>query len=166
MADDDTLIPEADLDDSGNPRVVTLKRADIRALEKQAKKARDLEERLATMERERAFMAAGVPVDDPAARYFVKGYDGELTPDAIKAAAVEARVIAGAEPTSEEIAGHQAAQAAAAGAEPVGVGPNLAAKLAEMAKKEFGPADEVARQNHVQEIARLARDSGLRIPLT
>ena len=89
--DDDHSVD--DLDDSGNPRTVTLKRSDIRALERQAKKAGEYEAKIADLERKQAFMAAGVPVDDPAAKYFVKGYDGELDPDAIKAAAVEARIL-------------------------------------------------------------------------
>ena len=148
-----------------NPKVTQIHPAELRKLRKEAEKAKDLEARLAEAERRETFALAGIPLDDPAARYFIKGYDGEMTPEAIKAAAVQARVIQGAQATPEEIAGHQAAQAAAAGAESVGVGPNLQAKLAEMAKREFGPADEVARQAHVAEIARLARENNLRIPL-
>jgi len=37
--------------------------------------------------RELAFVKAGVDINDPRAEYFVKGYDGDLTADAIKAKA-------------------------------------------------------------------------------
>lgn len=43
--------------------------------------------------RELAFVKAGIDSADPMAKYFVKGYDGELSPDAIRAAAIEARLI-------------------------------------------------------------------------
>lgn len=43
--------------------------------------------------RELAFLKAGVNPDDPAAKYFVKAYDGELNPEAIQQAAYEARLI-------------------------------------------------------------------------
>ena len=43
--------------------------------------------------RELAFVRAGVDSADPMAKYFVKAYDGELSPDAIRAAAIEARLI-------------------------------------------------------------------------
>lgn len=43
--------------------------------------------------RELAFIKAGVPMDNPMTRYFVKAYDGDLDPDAIKQAALEAQLI-------------------------------------------------------------------------
>lgn len=43
--------------------------------------------------RELAFVKAGINTADPMAKYFVKGYDGEISPDAIRAAAIEARLI-------------------------------------------------------------------------
>lgn len=43
--------------------------------------------------RELAFVKAGIDSADPMTKYFVKGYDGELSPDAIRAAAIEARLI-------------------------------------------------------------------------
>jgi hypothetical protein len=43
--------------------------------------------------RENAFMKAGIPMDNPMAKYFVKGYDGEISPDAIRTAAEEAQLI-------------------------------------------------------------------------
>ena len=68
-----------------------------RRLEKKAQRADDLA-------RENAFLKAGVNPDDPKAKWLVKGYDGELTPEAIKAAASEAGILGGAteEPAKEE----------------------------------------------------------------
>lgn len=53
-------------------------KARLRELEEQAAEA-------AAAKRELMFARAGVPIDDPKLKYFVRGYDGELTPDAIKA---------------------------------------------------------------------------------
>lgn len=149
-----------------NPAQTTIHNAELRKLRKAAKEAEEWKQKVAEMERRETFALAGVPLDDPAARYFVRGYDGEMTPEAIKAAAVQARIIQAPPTTPEEIAAHQAAANAAAGADPVGVGPNLQAQLAEMQRKQFGPNDDVARQAHIADIARLARENGIRIPLT
>jgi ribosomal protein L12E/L44/L45/RPP1/RPP2 len=54
------------------------------------------DEELATLksaQRELVFLKAGVNPDDPKAKYFVKGYDGELTVEAIRQAAEEASYI-------------------------------------------------------------------------
>lgn len=73
-------------------------------LEREAKEAKALK-------RENAFLKAGINPDDPKAKWLVKGYDGELTPDAIKAAAVEAGVLAAenseAEVPPDERAAHE-----------------------------------------------------------
>lgn len=44
-------------------------------------------------ERKLAFVEAGIDPSLPVAKYFMKGYDGELTPEAIKSAAIEAQII-------------------------------------------------------------------------
>ncbi len=49
-----------------------------RSMAEQAAKAEAAERKL-------AFAEAGVPLSDPKAKYFVKGYEGEYTADAIKA---------------------------------------------------------------------------------
>jgi hypothetical protein len=43
-------------------------------------------------QRKLAFVEAGVDINAPASRYFVKGYDGEMTADAIRQAAQEVRI--------------------------------------------------------------------------
>ena len=45
------------------------------------------EEKAVALERRIAFAEAGVPLSDPRAKYFVKGYEGELTAEAIQAEA-------------------------------------------------------------------------------
>lgn len=72
--------------------------------------------RVPELERENAFLKAGIDPDDPKARYFVKGYDGKLERDAVRAAAVEAGVIEASKVTREELAAHDRVSAAAAGA--------------------------------------------------
>lgn len=80
MPDDD------DLDESPT---VTLKRSEIRNLEKRAKLADEAEARAAAAERSLAFAKAGIDLTDTKSNYFVKGYEGELDPEAIKAAAIK-----------------------------------------------------------------------------
>ena len=57
---------------------------DLRALRKAAKERDDLAARMAQQERELAFAKAKLDLDDPKIKYFVKAYDGELTPEAIR----------------------------------------------------------------------------------
>lgn len=66
---------------------------DLRELRKKAKERDDLAAKVAQYERDIAFRDAGVNPTDPKAKYFVKGYDGELTADAIKAEATAAGIL-------------------------------------------------------------------------
>lgn len=95
-------------------------RAHIRQLEEKAKKTREYEERITNLEREAAFARAlGTAADDPAAKYFVKGYDGELTVEAIREAALEARVLSPPskeQSSSPDLTAHDRISAASAGA--------------------------------------------------
>lgn len=56
--------------------------------------------------RENAFLRAGIDIDDTKMAYFVKGYDGELDPTAIKEAAVEAGFLAPAQQTQDPAVQH------------------------------------------------------------
>lgn len=82
-------------DDDPQPedKTVTLKRSQIRAIEDKAKRFDAAEAEKTALARELAFLKAGIPSDHPVTPYFVKGYDGELTADAIKAAAVVAGLV-------------------------------------------------------------------------
>lgn len=88
MADDD--LDQDDQDD-------LVPRSHIRQLEEKAKKATELEARLALMERETTFARALGGNEHPARSYFEKGYDGELDVDSIRNAAKQAGLFANSE---------------------------------------------------------------------
>lgn len=68
-------------------------RARMKQLEKEAKELRRQVAEFSQASREMNFVKAGIQTDDPKFKYFVKGYDGELTPEAIRRAAEEAQLI-------------------------------------------------------------------------
>ena len=82
MAIDDNYTTEDGTDET--PRETP---ADLRRAADEGKKAK---QEAAALRRENAFLKAGVTIDDPKLAYFYKGYDGDLEPEKIKAAAVEA----------------------------------------------------------------------------
>ena len=86
--------------------------SDIRSLRRAANAAKRLKAENAQMKRELAFAKAGIALEDPKMRYFVKGYDGELEADAIREAATEAGFIQ-IEQASQEQAPDPNVQAAA-----------------------------------------------------
>jgi hypothetical protein len=65
----------------------------LKQKEKELAEAKKVAAEAAEAKRELAFIKAGVPMDNPMSRYFVKAYDGDLDPDAIKQAALEAQLI-------------------------------------------------------------------------
>lgn len=76
-------------------------RAQLRNLEA---KNKELEAKLleaTEAQKKLAFVEAGVDINAPASRYFVKGYDGEMTAEAIRQAAQEVNLIAGTQPKAE-----------------------------------------------------------------
>jgi hypothetical protein len=86
----------------------------------------------AQAERELAFVKAGVDPNSAMAKYFMKAYDGDLDPEAIKTAAIEAQVIAEKKPVESLDAAawdrtNQAASGNTAGEAPV----DYNAKIAE-----------------------------------
>ena len=68
-------------------------RAHLRKLEAENKELRALKAQAEAAQKELAFAKAGIDLTSKMAQYFVKGYDGELTPEAIQAAAQEANLI-------------------------------------------------------------------------
>lgn len=62
----------------------------IRTLREQAKEGKRSQAEAESLRRELAFTKAGIDPDDPRQSYFVKGYQGDLTSDAIKAEAEKA----------------------------------------------------------------------------
>lgn len=89
-------------DEDDQERTVTLKRDQIRALEKQAKQATEALSRAEAAERKLAFAEAGITLNDPKLSYFVKGYDGEFTPEAIRQAATDAGFIGGEQKSDDQ----------------------------------------------------------------
>lgn len=81
MPDDEELEETQDEEQSGNP--------DIRALRQAARERDALQKQLAARDRELAFAKAKLDFDDPKLKYFIQGYEGELTPEAIRAKAEE-----------------------------------------------------------------------------
>jgi ribosomal protein L12E/L44/L45/RPP1/RPP2 len=91
MYDEDDTTPETDSPDE-TP-------AGLRAAVKRAEKTKAENEAL---KRELAFAKAGIDPDDTRMKYFVRGYDGDLTADAIKQAATEAGFIGAPQQQSEQ----------------------------------------------------------------
>ena len=65
-------------------------RARMRELESEVKALREKAAEAEKLQRELAFSKAGIPMDSPMSKYFVKGYDGEMTAQAVRQAAIEA----------------------------------------------------------------------------
>lgn len=90
--DDDNETPDGG---SGETHDVRRLREHNKELARQLKEFRSKGEaaaRVPDLERKLAFYEAGINPDDPAAKWLVKGYDGELTKEAIAAAAAEAGI--------------------------------------------------------------------------
>jgi hypothetical protein len=65
----------------------------MKQLEKENRETKKLLAELQNQAKELAFVKAGLDMNSPMAKYFVKGYDGELSPEAIREAAMEAQLI-------------------------------------------------------------------------
>lgn len=103
---------------------------DFKNLRAKAKKADTLEKENGDLRRRLAFTEAGIPMTDPKIGYFVKGYEGELEPAAIKQAAIDAGFIAAevvVDPVLDQArAGQQRVLAASSGSAPVDDGAGIA----------------------------------------
>jgi ribosomal protein L12E/L44/L45/RPP1/RPP2 len=67
---------------------------DIKSLRRAARGNKKLESENQILKRQLAFIKAGIDPDDPKMRYFVKGYEGELSAEAVRQAALEAGFLA------------------------------------------------------------------------
>ena len=92
-------------------------RAHMRKLEAENKALKEQAAGAQAAQRELNFVKAGMDPNDPKYKYFVKGYDGELTPEAIRAAAEEANLVSSEkkEAAGEQQAWNRVAQASRAG---------------------------------------------------
>lgn len=138
--------PSTPIDDDDSDRTVTLKRSEIRALEKKAKGFDEATTKLASYERDAVFRKAGIDPDDAKQKWFVKGYDGELEVDKIKAAATEAGFLEPPTMTDEQAAqakGTEQVVGAAAGATPVNALSEEAMKAEMVAAQREGGTEAV-----------------------
>jgi len=87
-----------------------VERNPVRAqMHKQDARIKELEGKLleaTEAQRKLAFVEAGVDINAPSSRYFVKGYEGEMTADAIRQAAQEVNLI-GATQVKPEVQAEQ-----------------------------------------------------------
>jgi hypothetical protein len=93
-----------DLDDDDSNSIQNLRKA--------ANAAKKLKAENVRIKRELAFAKAGIPLNDAKMNYFVKGYEGELEPDAIREAAIEAGFLV-AQDAPQEQASDQGVEVAA-----------------------------------------------------
>lgn len=116
-------------DDQQEPRKDPV-RARLKQLEKQnAELLRQVEQANET-QKKLTFMEAGIDVSNPKFKYFVKGYDGEFSPDAIRQAAEEAQLITPApNPAQEDRGAWQQSNRIAAGSESAPEGPSWVKRI-------------------------------------
>ena len=77
-------------------------RARMREMESELKSLREKAAEAENLQRELAFSKAGIPMDSPMSGYFVRGYQGEFTPEAIRKAAEEANLVKPAKTTADD----------------------------------------------------------------
>lgn len=129
-------------------------------LRKAARRGAKAQKELEMLRKELAFYKAGISMDDPKMRYFVKGYDGEMTAEAIRNAALEAGFIA-SQQQSEQVddgvqqqvfSAQQRVMAASAGAMVPDNSEAAALSMMEQAMEEGGidAMLDVARQFGIQ----------------
>ena len=112
-------------------------RARMNQLEKEAKELRKQVAEFAVTQRELAFAKAGIDPASPQAKYFVKGYDGDLTPDAIRQAAEEAQLITPQPVQADpDKAAWQQTNRIAAGAETASEGPSWVKRIRDASSAE------------------------------
>jgi hypothetical protein len=68
-------------------------RAHLRKVEQENKLLRQQAQEFESLKRKMAFAEAGIDVNAPQAKYFIKGYDGEVSAEAIRAAAQEVNLL-------------------------------------------------------------------------
>lgn len=145
--------PETDVDPQAPDDEGNGDEADwIKQLRRDAKEGKAAKAQLAVLERDRAFDKAGIP-EEGAGKWFRKGYEGELDPDAIRAAAASDGLI---DVTSDEDT-EAAAQANAA--------TEAAGRIADAASEGGPPQPTVeallAEANSLDEIEKVMQDAGL-----
>lgn len=139
-------VNDFDYEDDDQPEQPS--RNPLREVVKQkTKENAELAKRLAEAEaaqKELVFLKAGLNPADPKFKYFVKGYDGELSPDAVKQAAIEAQFLSPENaPSPDETKGWRTTDEVAAGSHTASPPPDIAQRIAR-AKSEREVMDILA----------------------
>ena len=79
-------------------------RSHLKKLEQENKELRQLKAEAEAAKKKLAFVEAGVDLSNPVAEYFVKGYDGEISPEAIKSAASRLNLTPQSAPAPQQVA--------------------------------------------------------------
>jgi hypothetical protein len=79
-----------DRDDDQDDGTDLVPRSHIKGLEEKARRADELAAQVEQLQRESVFSTALAGIDHPGLSYFKDGYKGDLTPEAIRQAAIEA----------------------------------------------------------------------------
>lgn len=128
-------------------KMATLPRREVRRLERDRKQLADTRAQLDQAQRQLAFAQAGIDVNDPAAIYFLKAYEGDLEPEAIRTAAALARLLPGSGgATSAERAGHEMLSQTAAGGSHPSEEDEVARQLNDVSKMNWRNGDEAQRE--------------------
>lgn len=119
MAIGKATMSDNDYDDTTSDDSTDEKPSDLRKAADEGKKAKAEN---AQLKRDLAFMKAGINLEDPKMTYFVKGYDGDLAPAAIRQAAIEVGFLQAEapDPAAQQVAAsQQRVQQASTGVAPV-----------------------------------------------
>jgi len=84
-------------------------RAHLRKVEAENKELRAIKAEAEAVKKELAFAKAGIDLSSKMAQYFVKGYEGDLTPESIQQAAAEVNLIKRQEQPQQAVASEQQA---------------------------------------------------------
>jgi hypothetical protein len=80
-------------DEDDQPQESNPVRARMKQLEKENREYKKMLAEAQEAKKEMAFVKGGLDMNHPMAKYFIKGYDGELEPDAVRQALEEAQLI-------------------------------------------------------------------------
>jgi hypothetical protein len=161
MTDTNLDYDPEDFEGNVEPKMATLPRSEVRRLEKDRKELAAARAELESARRQLAFSRAGIDPDDPAAKYFVKAYDGDLDPEAIRAEAVAARLIGTPPASSAEVAAHEGLARAASGASTPSEEDEINRQLADAAKRHWRDADQA-----IPEIMRIVEANDIKLRVT
>jgi len=112
-------------------------RARMKQLEKENREFKKQLAEAETARREMNFLKAGIDPTEPKFKYFVKGYDGELSPEAIRSAAEEAQLITPKQEVNDaDKQAWQTTNKIAAGAESSSEGPSWIKRINDAQSEE------------------------------